>query len=185
MNKTITRRPYQPKKRKAEHLLNREIRHPEVRITGDAIGESRVVSIQEAQLLADENGLDLVEVTSTATPPVCRICDYSKFMYDLRKRRKNNAKNEVKELRFSYTTDEHDIDFKVRHAINWLKNGDKVRCVIRFKGRAIVFRDQGEILLLKISQMLEEVGKVETFPKLEGKVMNMIIAPKKTLKLAS
>ena len=81
MNKTITRRPYQPKKRKAEHLLNREIRHPEVRITGDAIGESRVVSIQEAQLLADENGLDLVEVTSTATPPVCRICDYSKFMY--------------------------------------------------------------------------------------------------------
>lgn len=165
-------------------MLNGAIRHSQVRITGDAIGESRIVSIQEAQQLANESGLDLVEITSTATPPVCRVCDYSKFIYDLRRRRreqeKGNSRTETKEMRLTYVTDEHDLDFKVRHAINWLKSGDKVRCVIRFRGRTIVYRDKGEILLLKVSQMLEQFGKIETFPKLDGKVMNMIIAPKKT-----
>lgn len=183
MNRTQTRRPYQPRKKQAEHAINGFIRHAEVRITGDVVGESRVVSLQEAQRLADEQGLDLVETSSTAAPPVCRICDYSKFMYDLRKRRreqeKNNAKNEVKEMRLTYVTDEHDVAFKIRHAISWLQGGDKVRCVIRFRGRTIQFRDQGEVLLLRVSQMLEQFGKVEAFPKLEGKVMTMIVAPKK------
>jgi len=181
--KTQTRRPYQPRKKQAEHLINGLIRHPQVRITGDVVGESRVVSIEEAQRIADSHGLDLVEVSSSATPPVCRICDYSKFLYDLkqkwREQKKKNIQSETKEMRLTYVTDEHDIDFKVRHAINWLKNGDKVRCVIRFKGRTIVYRDQGEVLLLRVSQMLEDAGKIEVFPKLEGKIMSMTIAPKK------
>ncbi len=181
--KTPIRRPYQPKKKQAEHAINGFIRHAEVRITGDVVGESRVVSIGEAQRIADEHQLDLVEVSPNATPPVCRICDYSKFLYDLKQKRreqkKNAIKSEVKEMRLTYVTDEHDIDFKVRHAINWLKNGDKVRCVIRFKGRTIVYRDQGEVLLLRVSQMLEDFGKIEAFPKLDGKVMSMTIAPKK------
>lgn len=183
MKKQTIRRPYQPRKKQAEHAINGAIRHQQVRITGDAIGESRVVSIGEAQRIADDLELDLVEVSSSATPPVCRICDYSKFLYDLKQKRreqkKNAIKSEVKEMRLTYVTDEHDIDFKVRHAINWLKSGDKVRCVIRFKGRTIVYRDQGEVLLLRVSQMLEEFGKVEVFPKLEGKIMSMTIAPKK------
>lgn len=182
MKKQSIKRPYQPKKKQVEHLLNGEIRHPQVRITGEGIGESRVASIQEAQRLANELGLDLVEISATAQPPVCRICDYSKFMYDLKKKRKEskvNARSDVKEMRLTYTTDEHDVSFKVRHAINWLQKGDKVRCVIRFHGRTVQFKDQGEILLLKISQMLEEFGKIESFPKLEGKLMSMTIAPKK------
>lgn len=183
MKKLPVRRPYQPRKKQAEHLLNGEIRHPQVRITGEAIGESRVVPIQEAQRLANEQGLDLVEISATAQPPVCRVCDYSKFMYDLNKKRKeqakSQAKSEVKEMRLTYTTDEHDVAFKVRHATNWLQDGDKVRCVIRFHGRTVQFKDQGEILLLKISQMLEQFGKIETFPKLEGKFMSMTIVPKK------
>lgn len=178
-----TRRPYQPKKKTAEHLLNGEIRHAQVRITGDNIGESRVVSIDEAQAIANEMGVDLIEVSSSANPPVCRICDYGKFMYDLKKKRKeqskNNAKNEVKEMRLTYVTDEHDIDFKVKHALEWLKNGDKVKCVVKFRGRSIQYRDQGEVLLLRISQMLEQFGKVEAFPKMEGKTMSMMVAPKK------
>lgn len=182
MKKPTIRRPYQPKKKQAEHLLNGEIRHPQVRITGDDIGETRVVAIQEAQRLANDLGLDLVEISATAKPPVCRICDYSKFMYDLNKRRKaskHQAKSDTKEMRLTYTTDEHDVAFKVRHATNWLQNGDKVRCVIRFHGRTIQFKDQGEILLLRVSQMLEEFGKIESFPKLEGKFMSMTIVPKK------
>ncbi len=184
MKKLPIRRPYQPKRKQAEHRLNGEIRYPRVRITGEVVGEARVVSIQEAQQLADDNEMDLVEVSSTADPPVCRICDYSKFMYELRKRRKeqnkSNTKTETKEMKLTYVTDQHDIEFKVRHATNWLKNGNKVRCFIRFHGRSIQYRDQGEILLLKVSQMLEDFGKVEFFPKLEGKIMSMIIAPKKT-----
>lgn len=181
MKKLQIRKPYQPRKKQAEHLLNGAIRHAEVRITGEDI-ESRVVSIQEAQRIANDAGMDLIEISATANPPVCRIGDYGKFMYELNKRRKANksqAKSEVKEMRLTYTTDDHDIEFKVRHAINWLKNGDKVRCVIRFQGRTIVYRDQGEVLLLRVSQMLEDFGKIESFPKLEGKLMSMTIVPKK------
>lgn len=183
MNRTPIRRPYQPRKKQAEHAINGFIRHAEVRITGDVVGESRVVSIGEAQRIADEHQLDLVEVSPNATPPVCRVCNYSKFLYDLKQKRreqkKNTVKSETKEMRLTYVTDEHDIDFKVRNAIGWLKGGDKVRCVIRFKGRTIVYKDQGEILLLRVSQMLEEFGKIEAFPKLDGKNMTMTIAPKK------
>jgi len=181
MKKFPTRKPYQPRKKQAEHLLNGAIRHPQVRITGDDI-ESKVVSIQEAQRIANDAGVDLIEISATANPPVCRIGDYGKFMYELNKRRKANksqAKTDTKEMRLTYTTDDHDVEFKVRHAINWLKNGDKVRCVIRFHGRTIVYRDQGEVLLLRVSQMLEDYGKIEAFPKLEGKFMSMTIVPKK------
>jgi translation initiation factor IF-3 len=176
------RKPYVPQKKKAEHLLNSEIRHPEVRITGDDI-ESRIVTNSEARRLAREMEMDLVEISSTATPPVCRICDYNKFLYDLKKKKKEQERKQVKvetkEMRLTYTTDDHDVDFKVRHATEWLKNGDKVKCVIRFHGRTIMFREKGEMLLLKISQMLQEVGRVEALPKLDGKLMIMIIAPKK------
>lgn len=176
------RRPYVPQKKKAEHLLNGEIKHPQVRITGEEI-ESRVVSNFEAKQLAREMGMDLVEISSVANPPVCRICDYNKFIYDLKKKKKDQekkqAKTETKEMRLTYTTDDHDVEFKVRHAIEWLKNGDKVKCVIRFHGRTIMFREKGEMLLLKISQMLDEYGRVETLPKLDGKLMIMIIAPRK------
>lgn len=181
MKKQTVRKPYQPSKKQIEHLLNGAIRHPHVRITGDGI-ESRVVPIQEAQRMASDAGVDLIEITATANPPVCRIGDYGKFMYELNKRRKANksqARSEVKEMRLTYTTDDHDVAFKVRHAINWLKNGDKVRCVMRFQGRTIMYRDQGEVLLLRVSQMLEDFGKIETFPKLEGKLMSMTIVPKK------
>ncbi len=105
-------------------------------------------------------------------------------MYELKRKRKEQEKSqnktEVKEMRLTYVTDDHDVEFKVRHAINWLRSGDKVRCIIRFRGRTIQFRDMGEVLLLRVSQMLEEFGKVEMFPKMDGKMMSMIVAPKKT-----
>jgi len=180
------RKPYVPQKKQNEHLLNREIKHPQVRITGEDI-ESVVVSNEEAQRMAKEAGMDLVEISAIATPPVCRICDYNKFVYDLKKKKreleKKQVKFETKEMRLTYVTDDNDVAFKVRHATEWLKQGDKVKCVIRFHGRTIMFKDKGELLLLKIATMLEDVGKVESLPKMDAagkqKLMIMIVAPKK------
>jgi translation initiation factor IF-3 len=132
---------------------------------------------------AERQGLDLVEIAPTAVPPVCKIIDYKKFLYEQKKKQKElKAKTSqviVKEIRFGPNTDEHDFEFKLKHAIKFLKDGFKVKAFVFFKGRSIVFKDQGEILLLKFAQELEEFGKVENLPKLEGKRMLMLISPKK------
>lgn len=132
--------------------------------------------------MADEQGLDLVEISPKADPPVCRIVDYSKFLYQQKKKAKElkakSVKVVIKEIRFGPNTDDHDYNFKLKHAENFLKEGDKVKAYVFFRGRQIVFKDQGEILLLRFATDLEEWGKVEQMPRLEGKRMIMIVAPK-------
>jgi translation initiation factor IF-3 len=133
--------------------------------------------------MADELELDLVEISPKADPPVCRIIDYSKFLYQQKKKQKEmkakSVKVVVKEIRFGPNTDDHDFNFKLKHAQKFLEEGAKVKAFVFFKGRSILFKDQGEILLLRFAQELEEIGKVEQMPKLEGKRMTMFIAPKK------
>lgn len=143
-----------------------------------------VYPVQKALEIANEQGLDLVEISPNAEPPVCKVMEYSKFMYEQKKREKalkaKASKVVVKELRFGPQTDDHDYEFKKRNAEKFLKDGAKVKAFVFFKGRSIVFKDQGEILLLRLAQDLEDVGKVEQLPKLEGKRMIMFIAPKKS-----
>ncbi len=133
--------------------------------------------------MADEQGLDLVEISPNANPPVCKIMDYKKFLYEQKKREKalksKASKVIVKEIRFGPQTDDHDYEFKKKHAIKFLKDGAKLKAFVFFKGRSIVFKEQGQILLLRLAQDLEEYGKVEQMPKLEGKRMIMFMAPKK------
>ena len=133
--------------------------------------------------MAQEQGLDLVEIAPNATPPVCKIIDYKKFLYEQKKKQKElkskTSQVIVKEIRFGPNTDEHDYEFKLKHAIKFLQEGAKVKAFVFFKGRSIVFKDKGEILLLKFAQALEDYGKVENLPKLEGKRMIMLISPKK------
>ncbi len=133
--------------------------------------------------MADEQGLDLVEISPNANPPVCKIMDYKKFLYEQKKREKalksKATKVVVKEIRFGPNTDDHDYEFKKKHAIKFLNDGAKLKAFVFFKGRSIVFKEQGQILLLRLAQDLEEYGKVEQMPKLEGKRMIMFIAPKK------
>ena len=137
----------------------------------------------KAKQLSIELGLDLVEISPKAVPPVCKIIDYKKFMYEQKKREKalksKATKVVVKEIRFGPQTDEHDYEFKKKHAIKFLQDGAKLKAYVFFKGRSIIFKEQGQILLLKLAQELEEYGKVEQLPKLEGKRMIMFIAPKK------
>jgi translation initiation factor IF-3 len=139
--------------------------------------------VREALKLADEKELDLVEISPKADPPVCKITDYSKFLYQQKKKQKEmKAKTQkivVKEIRFGPNTDDHDFEFKMRHAEKFLKDGAKVKAYVFFKGRSILFKEQGEILLLKLATSLEELGTVEQMPKLEGKRMTMMISPKK------
>jgi len=134
--------------------------------------------------MADEQGLDLVEISPNAEPPVCKVMDYKKFLYEQKKREKalkaKATKVVIKEIRFGPQTDDHDYDFKKKHAEKFLKDGAKLKAFVFFKGRSIVFKDQGQILLLRLAQDLEDYGKVEQMPKLEGKRMTMVIAPKKT-----
>ncbi len=165
-------------------MINEKIRVPEVRVVGDLDDvEKRVYKTSEALKIAKDNGLDLVMITENAKPPVVKILDYKKFLYDQKKRQKEmkakQTKVTIKEIRFGPNTDEHDYEFKRRHAESFLKDGAKVKAYVFFKGRSIVFKDQGEILLLRLAQDLEEYGKVEQMPKLEGKRMIMMIAPKK------
>ncbi|HYG52985.1 MAG TPA: translation initiation factor IF-3 [Flavobacteriales bacterium] len=164
------------------HKINEKITSPQVRIVGDEI-ESKVVSIREALKIAQEAELDLVEISPNASPPVCRIVDYKKFLYELKKKQKEikakQAKVIVKEIRFGPNTDEHDFDFKLKHAKGFLAEGAKVRAYVFFKGRSIVYKERGEILLLKFAQELEEVGVVEKLPSMEGKKMDILINPKK------
>src|SRR6187431_3014602 len=169
------------KEQQQEHRTNNMIRVPQVRLVGDNI-EVGVYSIQEALRMAQDQGLDLVEISPNADPPVCKVIDYSKFKYEQKKKQKeiksNAQKTVVKEIRFGPNTDEHDFNFKVKHAVNFLKEGAKVKSYVHFAGRSIVYKERGEILLLKFAQSLEEVGKVEQMPKLEGKRMYMMVAPK-------
>ncbi len=153
-----------------------------MRLVGENV-EVGVYKTREAQRLADEQELDLVEISPKAIPPVCKIIDYKKFLYEQKKRDKvlksKATKVIVKEIRFGPNTDEHDYEFKKKHAIKFLEEGAKLKAYVFFKGRSIIYKDQGQILLLKLAQELEELGKVEQMPKLEGKRMIMFIAPKK------
>ena len=168
---------------KSQYRVNEQIRVREVRIVGDDI-ESTVMNTRDAIRLAEQKGVDLVEISPNADPPVCRLIDYSKFLYQQKKRQKEmkakQVKIEVKEIRFGPQTDDHDYNFKLKHAQGFLSDGDKVKAYVFFRGRSILFKEQGEVLLLRFAQDLEEYGKVESMPVLEGKRMTMFIAPKKT-----
>ncbi|WP_400081326.1 translation initiation factor IF-3 [Winogradskyella sp. R77965] len=165
-----------------KHRINSKIRSEEVRVVGDNV-EVGVYPIKKALSIADEQGLDLVEISPNAKPPVCKVMDYKKFLYEQKKREKalksKATKVVVKEIRFGPNTDDHDYEFKKKHAEKFLKDGAKLKAFVFFKGRSIVFKEQGQILLLRLAQDLEEYGKVEQMPKLEGKRMIMFIAPKK------
>lgn len=165
-----------------QHKINQKIRAKEVRLVGDNV-EVGIYPIQKAQALANELELDLVEISPNAAPPVCKIIDYKKFVYEQKKREKamkaKASKVVIKEIRFGPQTDDHDYQFKKKHAEKFLKEGAKLKAYVFFKGRSIIYKDQGEILLLKLAQELEELGKVEQLPRLEGKRMTMFIAPKK------
>ena len=154
----------------------------EVRLVGDNV-EQGVYSFETAMRIADDMNLDLVEISANAVPPVCRILDYQKFLYQKKRKEKeqkaNSAKVVIKEIRFGPQTDEHDYNFKLKHAQEFLKDGNKVKAYVFFRGRSILFKDQGELLLARFANDLEEYGKVEAMPKLEGKRMIVNISPKK------
>ncbi|WP_319228005.1 translation initiation factor IF-3 [Draconibacterium orientale] len=184
MKRRGPRRKFQPRKeQEPQHRINHKIRVPQVRLVGDNIEEQGVYPLRDALKLADEMELDLVEISPKADPPVCKIIDYSKFLYQQKKKQKEmkakTTKVVVKEIRFGPQTDEHDFQFKLKHAEKFLQEGAKVKAFVFFKGRSILFKDQGEILLLRLATALEEWGSVEQMPKLEGKRMTMFISPKK------
>src|SRR5687767_9328732 len=176
------------KEQQQEHRTNQMIRVPQVRLVGDNVTVG-VYPIQDALRMAQEQELDLVEISPQADPPVCKIIDYNKFLYEKKKKEKEmKAKSksaEVKEIRFTPGTDDHDFDFKAKHAENFLKEGNKVKAYVQFKGRAIMFKDCGELLLLKFAERLAEFGSLESMPKLEGKRMLAIFTPKGAKKKAS
>ena len=167
---------------KQQYRVNEQIRVREVRIVGDGI-ESTVMPTRNALHLAEQKGVDLVEISPNAQPPVCRLIDYSKFIYQQKKHqtemKAKQVKVDVKEIRFGPQTDDHDYEFKLKHAKGFLTDGDKVKAFVFFKGRSILFKEQGEVLLLRFAADLEDYGKVEQMPQLEGKRMIMFIAPKK------
>ena len=169
------------KEQQQEHRTNNMIRVPQVRLVGDNL-EVGVYSIQEALRMAQDQGLDLVEISPQADPPVCKIIDYNKFLYDKKKKEKEmKAKSkvsEVKEIRFTPNTDDHDFDFKAKHAEGFLKDGNKVKAYVQFKGRAIQFQERGQLLLLKFAERLGEVAILENMPKMEGRRMLAMFAPK-------
>ncbi|MDP2089185.1 MAG: translation initiation factor IF-3 [Flavobacteriaceae bacterium] len=164
------------------HKINEHIRAAEVRLVGENI-EVGVYPLQKARQIAAEMELDLVEISPNANPPVCKVIDYKKFLYEQKKREKvikaKATKVILKEIRFGPQTDEHDYEFKKKHAEKFLQEGAKLKAFVFFKGRSIIFKEQGEILLLRLAQDLEEFGKVEQLPKLEGKRMIMLVSPKK------
>ncbi|MEO0311900.1 MAG: hypothetical protein RIQ89_1557 [Bacteroidota bacterium] len=176
--------PYQGRgkfvKKEREHKINEEITAPRVRLTGEGI-VSDIYPIAEALRLAKAAEIDLVEIVPNADPPVCRIIDYQKFLYEKKKKEKElkskQAKQSVKEVRFGPNTDEHDFNFKVKHAMKFLEEGNKVKAYVHFRGRAIAYKEKGEIILLKFAQELADYGKVELMPKLEGNRMFLNLAP--------
>ena len=164
-----------------EHRINERIRAQQVRLVGENITVG-VYPIQEALKIAQTLELDLVEISPNASPPVCKVIDYKKFLYEKKKKEKEmkaNAKqSEVKEVRFTPSTDDHDFNFKAKHAEGFLKDGNKVKAYVQFKGRAIQFKERGELVLLKFAERLADVGQPETLPKLEGKRMFLMLTPK-------
>ena len=168
--------------KKQQYRVNEQIRVREVRIVGDDI-ESTVIPTSKAIQLAEEKGVDLVEISPNAVPPVCRLIDYSKFLYQLKKKAKDmkakQVKVEVKEIRFGPQTADADYNFKLKHAQEFINDGNKVKAYVFFKGRSILFKEQGEVLLLRFANDLEEIAKVESMPILEGKRMTIMLAPKK------
>lgn len=167
---------------KNRYRVNEQIRAKEVRVVGDDI-EAEVLPTSKALQMAERKGLDLVEISPNAVPPVCRMIDYSKFLYQQKKRQKElkakQVKIDVKEIRFGPQTDDHDYNFKLKHAQEFLKEGAKVKAYVFFKGRSILFKEQGEVLLLRFANELEEYAKVEQLPLLEGKRMTIMLSPKK------
>jgi len=186
--KTIANNPQRPNNRgrvekEMPNRINDKIRGvSEVRLVGDNV-EQGIYPILKALHMADEQNLDLVEISPNAEPPVCRIIDYQKFLYQKKRKEKeqkqNSKKIEIKEIRFGPQTDEHDYQFKLKHAEEFLKEGNKVKSYVFFRGRSILFKEQGELLLARFANDLQEVGKPEAMPKLEGKRMIMMLAPKK------
>ncbi|MBL7773576.1 MAG: translation initiation factor IF-3 [Chitinophagaceae bacterium] len=172
------RRPF---KKEREHRINREIDVAEVRLVGENL-EPGVYSIDRALSICQDLEVDLVEISPQAVPPVCRAVDYNKFMYEKKRKEKEqkakSQKSEVKEIRFTPNTDDHDFDFKAKHAEKFLQEGNKVKAYVQFKGRAIMFKDRGELILLKFAERLAEFGSLEGMPKLEGKRMHAIFASK-------
>ncbi len=168
-----------------EHRINERVRALQVRLVGDNVTVG-VYPTSEALKIAQEQELDLVEISPTADPPVCKVIDYKKFLYEKKKKEKemkaNSKQSEVKEIRFTPGTDDHDFNFKAKHAENFLKDGNKVKAYVQFKGRAIMFQDRGQLLLLKFAERLAESGVLESMPKLEGKRMFAIFTPKTSSK---
>lgn len=162
--------------------INHEITAPMVRVVGENVEPNLVIPIRQALAMAEQMELDLIEISPKADPPVCRIADYQKFLYQQKRKAKElkakAVKVTIKEIRFGPQTDDHDYNFKLRHAQNFIGEGSKVKAYVFFKGRSIVFKEQGEILLLRFATDLEEIAKVEMMPKLEGKRMTMMLAPK-------
>lgn len=179
------RRQFTPRQTEPEHRINERIRVPEIRLVGDNV-EQGVYSTDKARQLAEEQGLDLVEIAPTANPPVCKIVDYKKFLYEKKKKEKEikakASKTVIKEIRFTPNTDEHDLEFKTKHAEKFLQEGAKVKAYVQFKGRAIMFKERGELILLKLAQSLEDIGTLEQMPKLEGRRMIAFLAPKASKK---
>jgi translation initiation factor IF-3 len=169
------------KEQQQAHKTNNMIRVPEVRLVGENL-EPGIYPIEKALAIAQDQGLDLVEISPGANPPVCKIIDYNKFLYEEKKKKKEvkaKAKtSEVKEIRFTPNTDDHDFDFKIKHAEKFLADGNKVKAHVQFKGRAIMFKERGELLLLKFADTLKEVSSLEGLPKLEGKRMQVMLTPK-------
>ena len=170
-------------KQKFQYRINEAIRVKEVRLVGDNV-EQGVYTIQQALRIANDQELDLVEISPNVNPPVCRVVDYQKFVFQLKKKQKEqkakSVKVVVKEIRFGPQTDDHDYNFKLKHAKGFLSEGSKVKAYVFFRGRSILFKDQGEVLLLRFANDLEDYGRVESMPVLEGKRMTIMIAPKKT-----
>lgn len=178
---------------KYNYRLNREIRSPKIRLVGDNLDELEEVAGKPIEIgiyntyqvldWAEQLELDLVEINPNSDPPICKIIDYKKFVYDRKKKEKElkakTAKTVIKEIRFGPNTDEHDFEFKVKHAHKFLEEGSKIKAYVHFKGRAIVFKDRGELILLRFLKELEELGAAEELPKLEGKRMIVMISPKK------
>lgn len=171
-----------PQQKEAEHRINQHIRAIEVRVVGEDV-EAAVYPIKEALKMAEDRGVDLVEISPNAKPPVCRLVDYNKFLYDKKRRDKEikaKAKQtEVKEIRFTPNTDDHDFEFKAKHAEKFLSDGHKVKCFVQFRGRSILFQDRGQLLLLKFAERLSEFGALESMPKMEGRRMFAMLTPKK------
>jgi translation initiation factor IF-3 len=170
--------------KKNPHRINAEIRVPNVRLVGDNLPEGvDILSTPDALVMATEMELDLCEISPKVDPPVCKILNYQKFLYDQKKKQKeikaNNAKVSLKEIRFGPNTDDHDFNFKVKHARKFLEDGNKLKAHVFFRGRSIVFKERGEILLLRFATELEDVGIVELMPKMEGKRMFITLKPKK------